>query len=157
MNIDSKFFSYLANHHPQLWEIFKGGPLGLVAARAAAFSDLNPQPIPPHPAFQLGATLATEFLQAAWTADRLGLETKRLMDDLDDWCPTPPRLPRFPWHWTGPIPEPEPDPRWLAAFHTGFATRLAVAPIGAQDHRARETVETALKRSLDNLGSISKG
>jgi len=157
MNIDSKFFSYLANRHPQLWEIFKGGPLGLSTTHGPSAAELNPQPLPPHPAFQLGATLAAEFLQVAWTADRLGLETKRLMDDLDDWCPTPPRLPKFPWHWTGPIPEPEPDPRWLAALHTGFATRLAVAPIGAQDHRARETVETALKRSLDILSSISKG
>ena len=152
MNIDSRLFTYIAGHIPQLWEIVGGGPLGLRPAGAIAAAELNPQPLPPHAAFALGASLAGEFLRAAWTADRFGLDMGRLMDELDDWCPTQPRKPKPPPQSWPPIPDPDPDPRWFGALHAGFATRLAAAEIGPKDHRLRESVEAALKRSLDILG-----
>lgn len=154
MDIDSRLFTYIAGHIPQLWELVHGGPQGLRTARDFAAAELNPQPLPPHPGFALGAALAGEFLRAAWTADRFGLETGRLMDDLDDWCPTAPRKPKLPPHLGPPIPDPDPDPRWFPALHSGFAVRLAAAEIGPKDHGLRESVDMALKRSLDILGAM---
>lgn len=88
---------------------------------------LNPQPLPP---IELGLVIATEFLRAAWLADRFGLDMARVQADFERLCPDPPKPPVPPLGWWPPIPDPIPHPNWLVDFYLGLAARIATAADG---------------------------
>ncbi|USE83113.1 hypothetical protein [Acinetobacter tibetensis] len=108
---------------------------------------VNPQPLPPS---ELGALVASEFIQMVWFANRFGLDASFILDDLDDWCPTYPKWPKnIPWLTPQsdfprqPLPEPPSD--WLLDFHLGFAARLATAQL--EESMIGEIVTKAFERS----------
>ena len=74
---------------------------------------LNPQPLPPHDPFLVGAAqMANELVRVAVEAQlREGSSVGWLSEIIEDWCATPwPR--RWPWPGPGPRPDegPLPDP-----------------------------------------------
>jgi hypothetical protein len=72
--------------------------------------------------------------------------------DLDDWCPTYPRIPKLP-SWWGPVPEPEPGPDWHVDFHLGFAARLAWAAGQVDNPALRESFDKAIERAIGAIES----
>ena len=99
MQLNKKLLAIIGKRFPAIYDVIPRGPQGGLARVA-----LNPQPLPPH---ELGAAVAEEFVRCAWVAERGGLDMKALLSDLDDWCPTRPKIPKLP-PWWGPFPEPEP-------------------------------------------------
>ena len=97
MQLSKKLLAIIGKRIPAIYDVIPRGPQGRLAQIA-----LNPQPLPPH---ELGAAIADEFVRSAWSAERGGLDSKALMSDLDDWCPTRPKIPKLP-PWWPPIPEP---------------------------------------------------
>ncbi len=121
-------------------------------ARMAAVA-LNPQPLPPGPPPDLlGAAIAAEFVHLARLADLFGHDQTRILAQLDDICPTYPKLPKFPGGWPH-IPEPVPHPNWFIDFYLGFAARLAA--ISHEGTRIGDTIEKAMERSMGAIESAS--
>jgi hypothetical protein len=149
MTIDRRLLAIIGRRFPAIFDVIPRGPLAVASVSRYAEVALNPQPLPPH---ELGAAIASEFVRASWSAARFGQDPSTLLEDLDDWCPTVPKPPRFPLWWP-PIPDPDPGPEWFSAFHLGFAARLAVALSGAEGTRMEETLNQALERSLAALES----
>ncbi|MCE4556033.1 hypothetical protein [Pelomonas cellulosilytica] len=149
MNLDQRLLAIIGRRLPAIYDVIPRGPQGLAGlherVNAAA---LNPQPLPPE---ALGAALAQEFAHTAWTADRLGLAWKNVAQDLDDWCPTRPHKIKFPIHWP-PIPEPDPQPNWLAGLHLGFAAKLSA--ISADNPSLAATLDRAINRSIDAISQL---
>lgn len=140
--MNRRLLALIGRRFPAVYDVIPRGPQGLLSRVA-----LNPQPLPPH---ELGAALANEFVHAAWTAERLGLDPALAMQDLDDWCPTRPRKLKLP-PWWPPPPDPDPHPDWFAAFHLGFAARLAVATDGLTGTKMAAVLDQALERSVSAL------
>lgn len=132
-----KLLEIIGRRLPAVYDVIPRGPLHLLDAVA-----LNPQPLPPR---EHGAAVAAEFLRAAWTANRHGLDPGVVFEELDDWCPTRPKKIKLP-PWWPPVPDPDPHPDWLVAFHLGFAARLAVAPL--EKGTLSGLVDKAIERSL---------
>ncbi|WP_219909302.1 hypothetical protein [Nitrosomonas oligotropha] len=82
----------------------------------------------------------------------MGADQGAIFADLDDWCPTLPKLPKLP-PWWPPIPEPDPDPHpeWFTDFHLGFAAQIAVAATKLEGTRAGELLNKAIDRSLESI------
>jgi len=145
MQLSKKLLAIIGKRIPAIYDVIPRGPQGRLAQIA-----LNPQPLPPH---ELGAAIADEFVRSAWSADRGGLDSKALMSDLDDWCPTRPKIPKLP-PWWPPIPEPEPHPEWFVDYHLGFAARLSVVAAGSAGTRLDKTLNQAIDRSLAAMESV---
>ncbi len=140
--LNSRLLAIIGRRHPAIFDIIGGGPLSRYSAVA-----LNPQPLPPH---ELGAAVAAEFMHTAWLAERFGHDSQRVLDILDDWCPTRPKRFKLP-PWWPPIPDPDPQPDWFIDFHLGFASRLAAA--SAEDLRMGESLDKIIERSLSAIES----
>ena len=145
MQLSKKLLAIIGKRIPAIYDVIPRGPQGRLAQIA-----LNPQPLPPH---ELGAAIADEFVRSAWSAERGGLDSKALMSDLDDWCPTRPKIPKLP-PWWPPIPEPEPHPEWFVGYHLGFAARLSVVAAGSAGTRLDKTLTQAIDRSLAAMESV---
>ena len=145
MQLSKKLLAIIGKRIPAIYDVIPRGPQGRLAQIA-----LNPQPLPPH---ELGAAIADEFVRSAWSAERGGLDSKALMSDLDDWCPTRPKIPKLP-PWWPPIPEPEPHPEWFVDYHLGFAARLSVVAAGSAGTRLDKTLNQAIDRSLAAMESL---
>jgi hypothetical protein len=144
LTLNSRLLAIIGRRLPAIYDVIPRGPQGRLSEVA-----LNPQPLPPH---ELGAAVAGEFVQAAWIAERFGQDMGRVLDDLDDWCPTRPRWPKLPpwWRpWWPPIPDPEPHPEWFIDFHLGFAARLAA--VSVEDKRIGKSLNKAIDRSLSSI------
>jgi len=147
MSISRRLLAIIGRRVPAIYDVIPRGPQG----RFSRLSEvaLNPQPLPPG---ELGAAVAAEFVHTVWLADRFGLDPGRAFDDLDDWCPTPPKPPRLP-PWWGPFPDPEPHPEWHSDFHLGFAARLAAISGNFEGTRLGESLNKAIERSLEVIES----
>lgn len=145
MQLNKKLLAIIGKRIPAFYDVIPRGPQGRLAQIA-----LNPQPLPPH---ELGAAIADEFIRGVWFAERGGLDMKAVLSDLDDWCPTRPKLPKLP-PWWPPIPEPEPHPEWFVDFHLGFAARLSVVEAGSAGTRLDKTLNQAIDRSLAAMESV---
>ena len=145
MQLNKKLLAIIGKRIPAIYDVIPRGPQARFAQVA-----LNPQPLPPH---ELGAAIADEFVRGAWSAERGGLDMKALMSDLDDWCPTRPKIPKLP-PWWPPIPEPEPRPDWFVDYHLGFAARLSVIAAASADTRLDKTLNQAIDRSLSAMESV---
>jgi hypothetical protein len=141
LSISLKLLAIIGRRIPAVYDVIPRGPQGRLAEVA-----LNPQPLPPQ---ELGAAIATEFARSVWMADRFGLDPGLAFKDLDDWCPTRPRLPKLPWWPPVPGPDPEPHPEWLIELHLGFAARLAAVASGLDGSRLGESLNKAIERSLE--------
>jgi hypothetical protein len=142
MQLNKKLLAIIGKRFPAIYDVIPRGPQGGLARVA-----LNPQPLPPH---ELGAAVAEEFVRCAWVAERGGLDMKALLSDLDDWCPTRPKIPKLP-PWWGPFPEPEPRPEWFVDYHLGFAAKLSAVETGT---RLDKTLDQAIDRSLTAIESV---
>jgi hypothetical protein len=145
MSIDRRLLAIIGRRLPAIYDVIPRGPLSRLSEVT-----LNPQPLPPH---ELGAAIAAEFIHTAWLTDRFGLDLESSFNDLDDWCPTPPKRPKLPpwWQWP-PIP-PEPHPEWFIDFHLGFAARLAVISIEFEGTQLGEILNKAIERSVSFIES----
>lgn len=132
-----KLLEIIGRRLPAIYDVIPRGPQHLLDAVA-----LNPQPLPPR---EHGAAVAVELLRAGWNAERLGHDPGLMFLDLDDWCPTRPKPPKVPWWWP-PVPDPDPQPDWMVAFHIGFASRLAIASV--EKTKLAAVVDKAIERSL---------
>ncbi|RWK11846.1 MAG: hypothetical protein EOR43_05830 [Mesorhizobium sp.] len=143
MQLNKKLLAIIGKRIPAIYDVIPHGPQGGLARVA-----LNPQPLPPH---ELGAAVADEFVRSAWVAERGGLDMKAVLSDLDDWCPTRPKIPKLP-PWWGPLPpEPEPHPEWFVDYHLGFAARLSAIATGT---RLDKTLDQVIDRSLTAIESV---
>ncbi|TGQ56117.1 hypothetical protein EN836_04945 [Mesorhizobium sp. M1C.F.Ca.ET.193.01.1.1] len=143
MQLNKKLLAIIGKRIPAIYDVIPHGPQGGLARVA-----LNPQPLPPH---ELGAAVADEFVRSAWVAERGGLDMKAVFSDLDDWCPTRPKIPKLP-PWWGPFPpEPEPHPEWFVDYHLGFAARLSAIATGT---RLDKTLDQVIDRSLTAIESV---
>ena len=145
MQLSKKLLAIIGKRIPAIYDVIPHGPQWRLAQIA-----LNPQPLPPH---ELGAAIADEFVRYAWGAERGGLDMKALLSDLDDWCPTRPKIPKLP-PWWPPIPEPEPHPEWFVDYHLGFAARLSVIAAGSAGTRLDKTLNQAIDRSLAAIEQV---
>jgi len=145
MQLSKKLLAIIGKRIPAIYDVIPHGPQWRLAQIA-----LNPQPLPPH---ELGAAIADEFVRYAWGAERGGLDMKALLSDLDDWCPTRPKLPKLP-PWWPPIPEPEPHPEWFVDYHLGFAARLSVIAAGSAGTRLDKTLNQVIDRSLAAIEQV---
>ncbi|TPN86484.1 hypothetical protein FJ987_06290 [Mesorhizobium sp. CU2] len=146
MQLNKKLLAIIGKRIPAIYDVIPRGPQGLLAQVA-----LNPQPLPPH---ELGAAVADEFVRSAWLAERGGFDMKALSSDLDDWCPTRPKIPKLP-PWWGPFPpEPEPRPDWFVDFHLGFASRLSVIGAKSAGKNLDATLNQAIDRSLAAIEAV---
>jgi len=145
MQLSKKLLAIIGKRIPAFYDVIPHGPQWRLAQIA-----LNPQPLPPH---ELGAAIADEFVRYAWGAERGGLDMKALLSDLDDWCPTRPKLPKLP-PWWPPIPEPEPHPEWFVDYHLGFAARLSVIAAGSAGTRLDKTLNQVIDRSLAAIEQV---
>ncbi|RRI03876.1 hypothetical protein EH240_09235 [Mesorhizobium tamadayense] len=145
MQLNKKLLAIIGKRIPAIFDVIPRGPQGRLAQIA-----LNPQPLPPH---ELGAAVADEFVRYAWVAERGGLDMKALLNDLDDWCPTRPKIPKLP-PWWGPFPEPEPRPDWFVDYHLGFAARLSVVAAESTGMRLDETLNQVIDRSLAAIEAV---
>ena len=145
MQLSKKLLAIIGKRIPAIYDVIPHGPQWRLAQVA-----LNPQPLPPH---ELGAAIADEFVRYAWGAERGGLDMKALLSDLDDWCPTRPKLPKLP-PWWPPIPEPEPHPEWFVDYHLGFAARLSVIAAGSAGTRLDKTLNQVIDRSLAAIEQV---
>ncbi|MEP6567836.1 MAG: hypothetical protein ABJB10_22090 [Mesorhizobium sp.] len=145
MQLNKKLLAIIGKRIPAIYDVIPHGPQWRLAQIA-----LNPQPLPPH---ELGAAIADEFVRYAWGAERSGLDMKGVLSDLDDWCPTRPKLPKLP-PWWPPIPEPEPHPEWFVDYHLGFAARLSVIAAGSAGTRLDKTLNQVIDRSLSAIEQV---
>jgi hypothetical protein len=98
-----------ARIHPEIWDwIVPHGPvLGPRVERVF----LNPQPLPPREALQIGAAeMAHGLVRMAVEMDLTkGSSADFVREFIDDWCATPwPR--KWPSPWPGPRPDEGPSP-----------------------------------------------
>ncbi len=162
MSLDTHLLALIARRFPAIYDVIpRAGQLvgGVRVESAGTEVELNPQPIPPGfadlvalnpqplPPRALGALVATEILQLAWSAAKLGQGVTPIADWDDDLCPPWPKTPQLPPH-LGPTP-PDPGPDWLVDYHLGLASTLAAAEASVRDSGA---VEDALGRSVQALG-----
>ncbi|ANT51878.1 hypothetical protein [Mesorhizobium amorphae] len=145
MQLNKKLLAIIGKRIPAIFDVIPRGPQGRLAQIA-----LNPQPLPPH---ELGAAIADEFVRGAWFAERGGLGMQALMSDLDDWCPTRPKIPKLP-PWWGPFPEPEPRPDWFVDYHLGFAARLSVVAAESTGMQLDKTLDQVIDRSLAAIEAV---
>jgi hypothetical protein len=150
MTINRKLLAIIGRRLPAIYDVIPRGPISHFSQGKLSEAGLNPQPLPPH---ELGAAIAAEFVHAAWLADRFGFDLGIVLKDLDDWCPTIPKMPKLPW-WP-PIPEPEPHPEWFLDFHLGFAARLASVSVEFESSRLRESIDKAIERSIASIESAN--
>ncbi|MDX8524807.1 hypothetical protein RFM68_09825 [Mesorhizobium sp. MSK_1335] len=143
MQLNKKLLAIIGKRFPAIYDVIPRGPQGGLVRVA-----LNPQPLPPH---ELGAAVADEFVRYAWVAERGGLDMKALLSDLDDWCPTRPKIPKFP-PWWGPFPEPEPRPEWFVDYHLGFAARLSA--VATEGTRLDGALDQVIDRSLAAIEAV---
>jgi hypothetical protein len=142
MSIDRRLLAIIGRRLPAIYDVIPRGPQFRFAEVA-----LNPQPLPPFWANELGVAIAAEFAHTAWMADRFGLDLGVVLNELDDWCPTVPKKVKFP-RWWPPIPEPEPHPEWFTDFHLGFAARLSAVSSELDGTRLGEVYNKAIERSI---------
>lgn len=133
MALDRYTLALIGRRLPAVFDVIPRDPFAVA---------LNPQPVPPR---EIGAALASEYLRMLSLQERLGIDPARANGDLDDWCPTPPRLPRFPLWWP-PLPIPDPQPDWTSDLHLGFAARLAATPLTGS--ALSKHVDAAIERSV---------
>lgn len=145
MQLNKKLLAIIGKRIPAIYDVIPHGPQWRLAQIA-----LNPQPLPPH---ELGAAIADEFVRYAWVAERGGHDMKGVLSELDDWCPTRPKLPKLP-PWWPPIPEPEPHPEWFVDYHLGFAARLSVVAAGSAGTRLDKTLNQVIDRSLSAIEQV---
>lgn len=143
--MNKKLLAIIGKRIPAIYDVIPRGPQRWLAQVA-----LNPQPLPPH---ELGAAIADEFVRGAWVVERSGLDMKALLSDLDDWCPTRPKIPKLP-PWWGPFPEPEPHPEWFVDYHLGFAARLSVVAAESAGKSLDKTLNQAIDRSLAAIEAV---
>ena len=155
MPMNRYLLAIIGRRWPALYDLIPRGPQRGFAPDLTAEAQLNPQPLPP---YVLGAALAAEFIHAAYFADRFGLDQRLVFSDLDDWCPTPPKLPKLPPWWPPrPWPDPEPRPGWFSEFHVGFAARLAAVSVEFEGAGFSELLNKALVRSEQLIKSSQIG
>ncbi|MFK0688037.1 hypothetical protein ACFX5Q_07510 [Mesorhizobium sp. IMUNJ 23033] len=145
MQLNKKLLAIIGKRIPAIFDVIPRGPQGRLVQIA-----LNPQPLPPH---ELGAAIADEFVRCAWFAERGGLGMQALLSDLDDWCPTRPKIPKLP-PWWGPFPDPEPRPDWFVDYHLGFAARLSVVAAESTGMQLDKTLDQVIDRSLAAIEAV---
>jgi hypothetical protein len=127
MTMTRTAIALIGRTHPEIFDILGNPPtlsgriVGRLAERA---SELNPQPLPPVDAgLRAGLAAGVELLRLANTSVHLGVAFEV---DPDDWCPTPPRRPKFPPTPWPPQPwsQEDDDPRWLEGYYAGVVLSL---------------------------------
>ncbi|KAA0016762.1 hypothetical protein [Antrihabitans cavernicola] len=126
--------SIIANFPPELWDwLIPHGPA--ITSRIDRVS-LNPQPLPPRIALQVGAANVAQQIAAAASSAADGAESRLLEQAIEDWCGTPVPGRPIPWPHKWPVPPgvgprgPQPDPWDLAEMYAVAA--LAFASISAR-------------------------
>lgn len=147
MLINHRLLEIIGRRMPSIYDVIPRGPQSRYSYVA-----LNPRPLPPH---ELGSVIASEFIHMVWLANCFNLDPMAAFRELDDLCPVPLKMPRFPPSGP-PIPKPEPDPGpdWFIDFHLGFAARLAVTAVDSKDTPIGQACEKAIDRSLETIKSI---
>jgi hypothetical protein len=141
--------SILARRNPAIYDfIFPRGPKSQFLE--LGLSTHRPPPQPYLPSHELGAAIAAEFIHNVWLADRFGFDLGIAFNELDDWCPTYPKMPKLP-PWWPPIPDPDPHPDWSVDFHRGFAARLDIASIKFEGTQMGESFDKAIERSVESI------
>ena len=149
MRVNRLLLSIIGRTNPAIYDaVFPRGPTHRLSQVT-----LNPQPLPP---LEMGAALAVEVIHATWFASRHGIEQGVVLEDVDDWCPTQPRKLKLP-PWWPPVPEPEPHPEWLTAFHLGFAARLVLASAEHEGTRIGDAIDQLIGRSIASIDSLMDG
>lgn len=133
----SAILAIIGRISPRAWDAIV--PHGPATAEAVA---LNPQPLPPVEALQVGAAeMAHELVRVALAAEMRGESRAALVSEvIDDWCGT--HWPHWwPWPWPGPPPwggGPEPAPYEVqaaklagAVVFASIGSRLADGELGA--------------------------
>ena len=151
LTLNSRLLAIIAQRNPTIYDIViprftcPSAETWIIGKHSPVV--VSSQQLPPS---EWGALVASEFIQMAWFANRFGLDSNSILDDLEDWCPTYPRWPKkIPW-LTPQIglprqPLPKPPPNWLLDFHLGFAARLATAQL--EESLIGDIVTKAFERS----------
>ncbi len=150
MPFNRQLLALIGKRFPAVYD----GPIGpqvFLQGRTGAAIALNPQPLPP---YELGTAVAAEFIHTAWISERFGLDQGKLFSDIDDLCPPLPKLPKPPRGWPWPWPKLDPHPDWLAAYHLGFAVRLAVTSVNAEETKLGELLDAAIGRSVEIISAF---
>jgi hypothetical protein len=74
--INHRLLAIIGQRLPAIFDVIPRGPLKSLSAVA-----LNPQPLPPQ---ELGAAMASEFVQNVWLTMRSGQDPSIAFDDLED-------------------------------------------------------------------------
>jgi hypothetical protein len=74
--INHRLLAIIGQRLPAIFDVIPRGPLKSLSAVA-----LNPQPLPPQ---ELGAAMASEFVQNVWLTMRSGQDPSISFDDLGD-------------------------------------------------------------------------
>ena len=160
MQLSKELLSIIGKKFPAIYDV--NPPHGHKQFVTERVAELNPQPLPPEPppeSFELGAAMAGEFLNMAWLANSFGVNSKAVLQELDDICPTRPGKIKWPPGWPRPRrpigPDPEP-PYWID-FHVGFALRVAAVADEYSGTALGEVLDVAIDRSLEAAQSLQRG
>jgi hypothetical protein len=113
----SRLLAIIGGIRPEIWDVIPRGPQFRVASRVDMVA-LNPQPLPPHELFLLGAAeMALEVVRPAFAFDS---QDERhvgwVIELIDEWCGTP--WPKgWPWPWPGPRPNEGHGVPWVSGPH----------------------------------------
>ena len=155
MALSKSALSLIGRMHPEIFDIL-GNPIGPVFRRGAEVS-LNPQPLPPlSEGLRIGFLAGAELVKLGFTASRLHLGFEI---DLDDWCGTYPRRPKFPPVPWPPIPWPQWDrednnPEWVTDYNLGLAFSLELSAHMWEGLDAAGAINGVRDLALGNAGNM---
>lgn len=139
--LSRELLKLLGDINPAIYDVIPRGP------QLEFITEVLHKGSPQARVYALGAQMAVEFSRMAWMDDRAGHAATRTMHDLEDICPTPPRLPIPPGGWP-PAPDPEPHPWYHAVLHLGFAVQLEQIAGRLKGARYAKLLDKAIERSL---------
>jgi hypothetical protein len=143
--------SIIGRTHPEIFDIL-GNPFGAVLRDRGQEVALNPQPLPP---LSIGILAGQEIVRLAFTATRLHIDFQL---DPDEWCPPPPRRPKFP-----PIPWPpirwsmaaipDLDDEWARDYATGLALAIEASAHMWEGADAADAITALHEVAIRNAGN----
>lgn len=152
MALSKTAISIIGRRHPEIFDLF-GNPFGMSARIRGEEVALNPQPLPP---LSIGILAGQELLRMAFTASRLRVAFEL---DPDDWCPIPPRRPKFP-----PIPwppirwtiedNPDLDREWAQEYAIGLALAIEASAHMWEGLDAADGITSLHEVAIRNAGSV---